>query len=367
MDPLNRVLWWREHDPAIYGRADRFLGWHELMTERLCGRAVIDRSLAGKFFGYDLARASWSAARLEAFEIEPRLLPAIEDWGTAVGTVGTAVANELGLPAGVVVGVGALDTSCAAVGTGACRPGVAGLAVGSWESFVVPVAAPPPAPAIAAATLSLGPHPGGTGLGVWSLSPNGTVVVERIRSLLGLSLAELGAELERCGPGPSPVIAVPHLSGATSPWRDGDRSEGAVVGMSLATTRADLVRAFLEGIALDLALTMERLRDAGAAAAAFRVTGGGAQSAWWMQLKADLTGIPVEVVAEPEAGALGAAILAGVADGTYPSIEAAVDAIDVPVRRYEPDAGRGALFARRRDEYATLVEALLPHSAQRER
>jgi xylulokinase len=278
MDPLNRVLWWREHDPAVHARAARYLGWHELMTERLCGRAVIDRSLAGKFFGYDLVRGDWSSAQLAAFDLDPGLLPPVADWGTAVGTIGAAVADRLGLPAGVVVGVGALDTSCAAVGTGACRTGVAGLAVGSWESFVMPTVAPPPPRALAAATLSVGPHPGASGLGVWSLSPNGTVVVERIRALLRLSLDELGAELERAGPDPSPVIAVPHLSGATSPWRDAGRSEGAVVGMSLATTRSDLARAFLEGIALDLALTLERLRDAGAAAELVRVTGGGAQS-----------------------------------------------------------------------------------------
>jgi xylulokinase len=163
------------------------------------------------------------------------------------------------------------------------------------------------------------------------------------------------------------VIAVPHLSGATSPWRGGDRSEGSLVGMSLATTRVDVARAFLEGIALDLALTMERLRAAGAAIERVRVTGGGAQSPFWMQLKADLTGLPFEVVAEPEAGALGAAILAGVADGTYRSVEQAVDAIGVEVRRYDPDAGRAARYARRRAEYAELVEMLLPRLAARER
>jgi xylulokinase len=86
-----------------------------------------------------------------------------------------------------------------------------------------------------------------------------------------------------------------------------------------------------------------------------------------MQLKADLTGLPFEVVAEPEAGALGAAILAGVADRTYGSIEQAVDAIGVAVRRYEPDAARAARYDRRRAEYAGLVDALLPHLATRER
>ena len=288
-------------------------------TERLVGTPVVDRSLAGKDFGYDLGSGAWSPQRLAAWDVDPALLPAIVDWGTAVGEVARDVADGLGLPAGVAVGVGALDTSCAALGTGACRPGVVGLAVGSWESFVLPVAAPLPVREVAEAMVSLGPHPGGG-------RPRRLVAQPERHGRRGAHPRTAPAvarrarrRADRCGPDPSPVIAVPHLSGATSPWRGGDRSEGSLVGMSLATTRVDVARAFLEGIALDLALTMERLRAAGAAVERVRVTGGGAQSPFWMQLKADLTGLPFEVVAEPEAGALGAAILAGVADGTYVS------------------------------------------------
>ena len=117
------------------------------------------------------------------------------------------------------------------------------------------------------------------------------------------------------------MLAIPHLSGATNPWPDGDRSQGALLGLSLATGPIDIVRAVMEGIAFDLVLTLEHLRAAGAPARLIRAGGGGARSAWWMQLKADLTGIEVEVVDHPEAGALGAAIGAGLADGTFTALE----------------------------------------------
>lgn len=360
MDPLNRLLWWREDSPEVYAQADRFLGWHELLTLRLCGRAVTDPSLAGKWFAYDLRTGTWSPALLEAWRIDSRLLPEIESWGTRVGVVGEQVAAELSLPEELVVAVGGFDTSCAALGSGASRPGVPGLVVGSWESLVVPVERPPSARDLIEGRLAVGPHPGGSELGVFALSPNGTVVVDRIRDLTGLSILELDAELEASGPGPSPVLAIPHLSGATNPWKDGARSEGAVIGMSLATSRADLVKAFMEGIAFDLALTFDRLRDVGAPADVIRATGGGARSAWWMQLKADLTGVPIEVVDQPEAGALGAAMLAGLADGTYSSLQIAIESLVRPSRRYEPNGQRVRLYAERVEAYRASVEALLP-------
>ena len=103
----------------------------------------------------------------------------------------------------------------------------------------------------------------------------------------------------------------------------------------------------MEGIAFDLALTIDRLRSAGAPPRVIRATGGGSRSNWWMQLKADLTGVPFEVVDQPEAGALGAAIAAGLADGTYPALEPALDALVRPARVFEPDAGRRDLYADR--------------------
>ncbi len=359
MDPLNRLLWWLQERPDLATATAQWLGWHELVTRELTGRAMADHALAGKFFAYDLAAGDWSDELLAAWSIERAVLPAIARFGAPLGRLDPKRAAALGLPAGTVVAAGSLDTSCAALGTGAAVSGVVGLAVGSWESFVEPVDALPPADALVAGRLAVGPHPGVSGLGVFALSPNGTVAVDRIRELTGLSLADLDEGLAGAGDDPSPVLAVPHLSGATNPWPDGDRSSGALLGLSLATSRLDVARAMLEGIAFDLALTLRRLDDAGAPARLLRAGGGGARSAWWMQLKADLTGVPVEVVDQPEAGALGAAIGAGLAVGAYGSIEEAVARVVRPGRRFEPDAARAARYAERLERYRAAVTALI--------
>ncbi len=112
------------------------------------------------------------------------------------------------------------------------------------------------------------------------------------------------------------------------------------------------MRALLEGIACRFALTLDLLRRNGIEPTMVRATGGGAKSSWWLQLKADLTGIPVEGVAQDEPGAFGAAILAGVGAGVYESVSSAVDTLVVVDRRFEPDAVRAALYDGVRDRLA---------------
>ena len=87
MDPVCRLLWWRENGPRTMAQARYFLGWHEFLTLRLAGRAVTDRSLAGRWLVYDLAAHRWSPERLTRFDIDPALLPEIEPWGSTVGTL----------------------------------------------------------------------------------------------------------------------------------------------------------------------------------------------------------------------------------------------------------------------------------------
>lgn len=115
----------------------------------------------------------------------------------------------------------------------------------------------------------------------------------------------------------------------------------------------------MEGIALDFALTLDHLRAAGMPTTLIRAAGGGSRSAWWMQLKSDLSGLPLEVVDHAEAGALGAAILAGLADGSFATLAQAVESLPRPAHRHEPSSQRAALFAARRETYRASVDALV--------
>ncbi|MFL5799643.1 MAG: L-fuculokinase [Actinomycetota bacterium] len=357
MDPTNRLLWWDQTAPRTLARARWFLGWHELVSLRMVGEPLIDPALASGFLAFDLASRDWAPDRVTTLGLDPRVLPRIVPWAAQVGRVRAPVARELGLPNGCRFVVGTFDGCCAAVGSAAVHEETAFLAVGSWESVVTPVARTRFRPA-AKARLVVGPHPSVPGTGLWARSPNGSVAVAWARSLTGVSLRDLDDRLRAAGPDPSPVVVVPHLSGAVVPWPDALDSTGTIVGMSLATTGVDVVRGTLESIGMELALTLDALRRAGSRAEAWRVAGGGTRSPWWMQLKADLTGIPVEVAAEKEPGTMGAALLAGIGVGTYASLEEATGRVVVRTR-FEPDAARRGRFAERMARYGNLVTGLL--------
>jgi xylulokinase len=160
------------------------------------------------------------------------------------------------------------------------------------------------------------------------------------------------------GEGPADALVVPHLAGAPAPWPGGRAPGGAIFGLTLATSGLELVKATMEGIALELTFAFDALRAAGADVKLCRVAGGGTRSAWWMQLKADLLGIPVEVTDQLEPGTLGAALLAGVGIGTYRSLSDAAERVQI-AHRYEPSPARRKKLQAKLDRHRVAVETLL--------
>jgi xylulokinase len=349
MDPVNRALWWQETYPAITESARWFLNWHEYYALLLSGRPVADASNAGAWAVYDIQSGDWSADLISETGINPSWLPEIQSSGTLIGQILPDAAKAFSLPEDTAIATGAWDMCAAAVGVGAVRPGTLALTCGSWHSFVLPIS-PGWGPDLVEEGVTVVPHPGPPGFGLAVFNPNGMSVVDWARGNLSLSTTELEAGLDASGPAPGPVFAdctftpLPH-----APARAGG---GVLDGLTLATSAVDIVRALLESIACDFALTLERLQDRGYELQLVRASGGGASSPWLMQLHADLSGLPVEVVAQPEPGAFGAAILAGVACGVYESVSAAVERLVSRARRFEPNEDRGRLYAGVRNRLA---------------
>jgi xylulokinase len=358
MDPTNRILWWAEQSPRTMARARWFLGWHELVSLRLTGSPTVDPALASGFLIFDLASNAWSPERIGGLGLDPRILPEVVPWATPLGRVKPRIAAEMGLPRRCTFVTGSWDGSCAAVGAGVTEEGGALLAAGTWESVVAPLSRPRPRE-VAAARLALTPQPSTPGWGLWARSPNGTSVLDWALGVSGIRLDRLEAALEAAGPDPSPALMIPHLSGAPGPWPAAPGSAGAVFGLTLATTGTDLVRAALEGIAIDLALAIDALRAGGSPLRACTVAGGGARSPWWMQLKADLLGIPVEVSEQAEPGTLGAALLAGAGSGAYGSLREAATRARI-ARRFEPDERRAARYTAKVAHHRQRAAELLP-------
>jgi sugar (pentulose or hexulose) kinase len=343
MDPVNRALWWRKTQPDVAAKARWFMNWHEYYAHLLTGRPVVDWSDAGAWAVYDVATGGWSPERIAETGIDPRWLPEVRPNAARIGPVESSAAARFGLPPETLVVTGAWDAFAAAVGGGGVDPGVVSLTCGTWHSFTVPVEPGWPVELVHEG-LNICPHPGPTGFGILSTNPNGTTVIDWARDLVRMTIPELEHGLAAAGHGPSAVSTDAALT--PLPQREVGAEHGATFsGVTLATTRLDFVRALLEAIACEFALTLRRLADCGVETRLVRATGGGARLGWWLQLHADVCGVPVEIVEQEEPGAFGAAILAGVGAGVYPSVSDAVGKLVKVSRRFEPDRQRGAAYA----------------------
>ena len=350
MDAVNRALWWRRERPEITARARWFMNWHEFYSLLLSGRPVVDWSDAGTWATYDVATGNWSEELIAETGVDPGWLPIVQPNGTPIGTILPEVADQLGLPRDVLVVTGAYDTYAAAVGSAAVEPGQVSLACGTWNSFNMPVRAGWPAELVHDG-MNVFPHPGPTGFGILVTNPNGMSVIGWARDLMGLSIEELDAGLATAPAGPGHVFAdaaftpLPHVAAA-------EGFGGAFSGVTLASTKVDITKALFEAIAIQFSESLRTLAKRGVEARVVRATGGGSRSAWFMQLTADISGLPVEVVEQEEPGTFGAAILAGVGAGVYNSVsQATADLVRVG-RRYEPDSARGDLYASVRERIA---------------
>jgi xylulokinase len=355
MDPVFRYLWWAEHHPEWVEKARYFLGWQDFLALRMTGRAVTDSSQAGRWATWDLLTRDWVEERADAFGIPRSILPEVLPWSAVVGEIKPALAAEWGLPPGVILANGSMDLNCCALGIGVTAVGSACLVSGSYENMLIPTNAPPSASMLLRG-LSVTPHPCPTGLSLYAICPTGNAVLNWAREQFKLSIEEVEAQLTEA---PSPVTAVPYLSGAMLYWEDGRKARGTLLGMTLATTGARVVQAFMEGIAYDHVNTLALLAREGVSVTRLRATGGGTRSRWWTQLKADVTHAPIEVVDQPEPGTLGAALLAGVAVGVIDNVTAAAERFAPISAIYEPNSARAALHQERIASYHHTIETLL--------
>ncbi|CAN5141355.1 xylulokinase [soil metagenome] len=347
MDPVARTIWLKRNHAGIMRRTSRLVGWHEYIILRLTGRAVIDPSLASKWAVFDSATGQWSDARAAAFGISCDLLPEILPWRSIVGTIGPKLAGITGLSTGTAVCVGGFDASVSALGSGVTSPASAGLTCGTWQNIIAPVARG--ASGLRHPGTFEVPHPDGGDIAVVVQNPNGAAALSWACRLLGLPVEAAEAAFAAEGPEPGTLLALPNFSAANAP-----SSHGALIGLTLSTQPADVARAVFEAIGYQLAAATMALHSRGLSLAAFRATGGGTRSAAWMQLQADLTGVPIEVPAQDEPGAFGAALLAMAAMKPGRTAAALADDLVHIARRYEPNAARRALHQERMTQYAAL-------------
>lgn len=329
---LFKLMWLREHYSEAYAAATRFLCVSDYIAFRLSGVQASDYSMASRTLLFDLYHRRWSSALLDSGGIRHALMPELVPAGQAIGALTPQAAGETGLISGTIVAAGGHDHIVGALAAGVTHAGQCLDSLGTAEAVFMPLDATPAPEIPMQSGCIVGAHVARDRLyaleGLWS----GGGSVAWVRDILtphtqGFSaLEQLAAEAVPASMG---VIFVPRLSGG---------QRGSFVGLSMASSRADMARAVYEGLAFEWRRYLELLEGAfGVHADHIRLTGGGSRSQIWVQIKAAVLGRPLHVLELEESVALGAALLAGLACGTFATEEAAIRSVPVRERIVTPD------------------------------
>jgi xylulokinase len=347
-----KLLWLREHEPETFARARVYVQATGYLVHRLTGELTLDREHASLLSLRDLERETWSEQLCQAVGVTPERFPRLVQGDELVGAVTAEAAEATGLPSGTPVTGGTVDGAAAAIEAGAIDEGQAAEMTGTSTVLILPSARPRSEPAFVAMRHAVRGH--------WLLL--GAMVASGgslrwLRDLVGeTSFDALTAEAARDPPGAGGLVFLPYMMGERSPIWDSD-ARGVFLGLTLASGRGALVRAVLEGAAFAVRHNVEVAAAAGIRVGELRSVGGGARSALWGQIKADVVGVPV-LVPEASIGApFGDAALAAVAAGLHDDVRGLVRSVRVR-QRFEPQSQPAARYDALYAIYRRAYEAL---------
>ena len=334
----------RFHQPVSY------------LVERLTGRAFLDAAHASTTMLWDLRAGAWSQPLLDAFEIDRARLPEVGEPDAPAGTLTDRGATITGLGRGTLVAVGTGDDFATPLGAGIVSPGTVACVLGTAEV----VGALHPTAVIDRAPRLVETHAYPTG-GFFVENPGWSAggALAWLGALVGLDAPSLDRLAAAAPIGADGLTFLPALSGAMAPeWNAGAR--GAFYGLTGAHGVGHLARAVLESCAFAARDVIDRLASLGVATDRVLLTGGGASSSLWPRIRADVTGRPHAIAARTDTCAIGAAMLAAVASGAQPDLDAAARLAPPPVAVVEPDPAARAASDAAYDRYRRLFDALRP-------
>jgi xylulokinase len=341
-----KLLWLARHEPEVYGGIAHVLLPKDYVRFRLTGERATDVADASGTLLLDVPHRRWSEEVLGALDLPIEWLPRVLESPEVSGQ------TEDGVP----VAAGAGDQAAGALGVGVDRPGPVSVVLGTSGVVFAPL---PSFKADQEGRVHAFCHAvpdGWHAMGVM-LSAAGSLSWLRDVAAPGGDYAALVAEAERWEPGAEGLTFLPYLSGERTPHAD-PNARGAFIGLSQRHDRGALARAVLEGVAFGLRDSLELLAAIGVQAEVGRVSGGGSRSSLWLRIVASVLDLPLEKTAVEEGAAYGAALLGGVAAGSFADVHEAVSACVQTADTIEPEAEWVEVYAARYERFRALYPAL---------
>lgn len=359
---LPKLVWVMQNEPKIFKRTRTILLPKDYVRFRLTGELGMDMSDAAGTLMLDVKNKRWSTEMLKPLGISPRILPALGESSDIAGYITPEAAPLIGLAAGTPVAFGGADNTCAAVGNGVIEEGIVAVSIGTSGTVIAPTRTALRDKQGRAHTFNhsvpdlwyvMGVMQA-AGLSLKWLRDNFAGLERAMSAETGIDAYEfMTAGVADIPPGSEGLIWLPYLNGERTPHLDAN-ARGVLFGVSARHTKAHVVRAVLEGVVYGLRDSLEIIRSLGIPINEIRLTGGGARSATWRQIQADVFQQPVVTINVEEGPAFGAAIIAGVATNVFDSFKDASQRLIKVTREVKPNRENSATYG----QYYRLFQKL---------
>lgn len=349
-----KILWMRENEPENFARIAKIMLPKDYINYVLTGVHSCDYSDASGML-LDVQNKCWSQRMLEICGITQEQMPRLFESYQCIGTVTPEMARQLGIPQTTKVVAGAGDDAAAAVGTGVVGNGGCNISLGTSGTIF-----------ISSDTFGVDHnnalHAFAHADGGWHLMGCMLSAASCNKWLCDeiLKTTDYAKEQQDITPeklGENHVFFLPYLMGERSPIND-TNARGTFIGMTMDTTRADLVQAVLEGVAFAIRDSFEVARSLGIAIPTTKICGGGSKSPLWKTIFANVLGIPLEIVKTEQGPGYGGAMLAMVGCGQFESVQAAADALVSVASTVEPDPALTAAYEKRYQQFRKIYPAV---------
>lgn len=373
---LPKILWIKKNKPEIYEKTRHILQMEDYVVFSLTGNAIIDYSLATRSMAFDIHTLDWSDEILEVAQVDKVLFSKPVPTGTDAGEITEAIAAKTGLAKGTRIIAISQDQVAAAVGAGAFEGETGVDGAGTVQCLTPIYDSMPDVGKMMPGKYVIVPYVVPGKYVTYAFSYTGGALIQwctdniakkekeeaaaegiSVNTLLERQYAE-GRQADGLdADGPSGMLVLPHFAGAATPYMD-TGSKGVVVGMTTATSPADIYRGCMEGVCYEMYLNYSNVREAGARPKKLHATGGGARSSIWMQMKADVLGIPIVALKTVDAGTVGSAMLTGIALGIFKDLEDAAEHMVEQTHIYEPRPEYHEKYMEICKKYAKLYDAV---------
>lgn len=357
MYSLPKIMWIKKHKNEIYQKTEKILLFEDYIVYMLTGNNQIDYSLAARTMGFDIRSYTWSRELFDFAGIDMSKLSHPVPSGTPAGRIRPYLEAETGLKGTIIVN-GCHDQVASATGAGVFEAGTAVDGTGTVECVTPVFDTIPTQKELYNDCYSVVPYIEKGKYVCYALSFTGGAAVKWFRDNFGdgMSYEELGDLIDNT---PGDILVLPHFAGAANPYMD-SFSKAAFVGVTLETTKADMYKAVMEGVTYEMLLNLNHLKTAGIEPKCLYATGGGASSPVWLQMKANILGVPITALDAPEVGSAGTIMLTGVAVGAFKDIHHAANVMVKEKKTYYPQEKMNKKHMEVYKRYEKLYDAVRP-------